>query len=113
MSEVYGDKRGDAAGLEERATVHGLRAPGTRWQFITAQDAASAHLNDSFPLFLGRLIGIRPLFVGIGLPEGHGPGSLEEPTRLQHLIELLGQRVLATGVLPLFDVQDHIVADLH
>ncbi|BFO16493.1 hypothetical protein SHKM778_28810 [Streptomyces sp. KM77-8] len=112
VREVYGGNGGQAAGLEERASVHGLGAPKARRYFVTAQDATSMHLNRRLRPLARVFIGIRTLFIGIAEAEGHRPCPLEEATSLQHLVQPLGHLQLARGVLPFLDRQDHVIADL-
>ncbi|WP_405648917.1 hypothetical protein [Streptomyces uncialis] len=58
-------------------------------------------------------LGITGLFLGIRLPEGHRPGAFKGSSGLQDPVERLGEFEAAVGVLPVLDLQDDVVADLH
>ncbi|WP_329028036.1 hypothetical protein [Streptomyces sp. NBC_00690] len=69
----------------------------------------NAFLTSPPTLFLG----INGLLLGIRFPEGHRPGALECPSGLQDPVERLGEFEAAVGVLPVLDLQDDVVTDLH
>ncbi|MEU9609495.1 hypothetical protein [Streptomyces sp. NPDC048057] len=64
--------------------------------------------------------GVRPVFLGIGvpflgvrLPEGHFPGAFQYASGLQDLVQRAGEFEAAMGILPVLDLEDDVIADLH
>ncbi|MGW5677382.1 hypothetical protein ACWEV4_20255 [Streptomyces sp. NPDC003860] len=58
-------------------------------------------------------LGIGTLSLGIRLPEGHFPGAFQHSSRAQDAIQRAGQFKAAVGVLPVLDLEDDVITDLH